>query len=224
MRLVDGVYALAETIEQEGREATIHPAVVETARGLLLIDVGYAGELDQVADALAEHGHGLGDVWGVVVTHQDGDHAGALADLVDRVDPVVFAHADCAPYVDGRLDPIKGEGDRYPPVEVDVELADGVRFDTAAGPMEVVYTPGHTPGHVSLLFETVKLLLAADALTAPEGELAGPSEEFTPDMAEAIESVGRLADHDVEETLCYHGGFVEEGTGSIARIWSELAD
>lgn len=222
-QLADGVYAFEQTIDQGGQEAAIHPAAVETERGLLLVDVGYPGELGQIEAELSSEGHDLGEVWGVVLTHQDGDHAGAIAALADRTDPVVFAHRECAPFVDGRMDPIKGEGDRYEPARVDVELDGGERFDTRAGPMAVVYTPGHAPGHVSLLFTDEKLLLAADALTAPEGTLAGPSEEYTLDMETALESVGTLADHDVSRTLCYHGGVVEEGTGSIARIWSDLA-
>jgi glyoxylase-like metal-dependent hydrolase (beta-lactamase superfamily II) len=128
-------------------------------------------------------------VWAVLLTHQDGDHAGGLASVVASTDAVVFAHEVCAPYVDGREDPIKGGSDRYDPVPVDVELTDGVRFRTAAGPMRVVFTPGHAPGHVSLYLPDERLLLAADALTAARGRLRGPSEEFTLDMSEATDSV-----------------------------------
>jgi glyoxylase-like metal-dependent hydrolase (beta-lactamase superfamily II) len=223
--LADGVYAFPQTITREGQEATFTPAAVETARGVVLLDVGFPGALDQLEAHLEETGHELADVWAVLVTHQDGDHAAGLSELLDRADPAVFAHPECAPYVDGRLDPIKGEeDDRYPPAPVDVEVADGTTFATDAGSMEAIHTPGHAPGHLSLYLPEQKLLVAGDALTAPEGELAGPSEEFTPDLEEAVESVGRLADEDVERTLCYHGGLAEQGTGAIARIWTELAE
>jgi len=43
-------------------------------------------------------------------------------------------------------------------------------------------------------------------------------------MPEAIESVGRLAEYDIERTLCFHGGLVEQGTGMIARTWQDLAE
>jgi glyoxylase-like metal-dependent hydrolase (beta-lactamase superfamily II) len=223
--LADGVYAFPQTISREGQEATFTPAAVETPRGLLLVDVGFPQGLDQLQDHLEETGHELADVWAVLLTHHDGDHAAGLSGLLDRADPAVFAHPECAPYVDGRLDPIKGEeDDRYPPAPVDVEVADGTTFATDAGSMEAIHTPGHAPGHLSLYLPEQKLLVAGDALTAPEGELAGPSEEFTPDLEEAVESVGRLADEDVERTLCYHGGLAEQGTGAIARIWTELAE
>jgi glyoxylase-like metal-dependent hydrolase (beta-lactamase superfamily II) len=224
--LTDGVYAFPQTISRDGQEATFTPAAVETPRGLLLLDVGFPHALDQLEDHLMETGHGVDDVWAVLLTHHDGDHAAGLSKLLDRADPAVFAHPECAPHVDGRLDPIKGGEDeeRYAPAPVDIEVPDETMFATDAGPLQVVHTPGHTPGHVSLYLPDEKLLFAADALTAPEGELAGPSEEFTIDMEGAIESVGRLADEDVERTLCYHGGLVEQGTGKIARLWTELAE
>jgi glyoxylase-like metal-dependent hydrolase (beta-lactamase superfamily II) len=217
--IADGVYAFPQTISRGGEEATFTPAAVETDRGVLLLDVGFPQALDQLEGHLGDIDREFDDVWAVLLTHQDGDHAAGLSELADRADPLVFAHPECAPYVDGRLDPRNGdEDDRCPPVPVDVEVAEETTLRTMAGPMQVVHTPGHAPGHVSLYFPEPRLLVAGDALTAEEGVLAGPNEQFTPD------SVGRLADEDVERTLCYHGGLVEQGTGAIARLWTELAE
>ena len=222
-QLTDGVYALTQTLETDEGSRAFHPAAVETDRGLVLLDVGLPGQADALADELADAGFDWSDVWAVLLTHQDGDHAGALATVVDETDAVVFAHETCARYVDGREDPIKGEGERYPPVPVDVELVDGERFRTAAGPMRVVFTPGHAPGHVSLYFPEAKLLIAADALTADEDGLQGPSEHFTLDMPEAAESVEYLATLDIETVHCFHGGTVAADSGRIAEIAESLA-
>lgn len=221
-RLTDGVYAFTQSIETDEGERAFNPAAVETDRGVLLVDAGLPGQTDALAAELDAAGADWADVWGVVVTHQDGDHAGGLSAVVERADPVVFAHELCAPYVDGREDPIKSDGDRYPPVPVDVELTDGVSFRTEAGPMRVVFTPGHAPGHVSLYLPEVGVLIAADALTADEEGLQGPSEHFTLDMPEAATSVERLAGLDVERVLCYHGGVVEADSGRIAEIAEEI--
>lgn len=224
MKIADGVYAFPQTITRDGQESTYHPAAVETERGLLLLDIGFPQAIDQLAEHLSDAGHGWADVWAALLTHQDGDHVAGLSSVTERVNPLTFAHPECAPYVDGRLDPIKGGGDRYPSVPIDVAVTDGTVFRTAAGPMQVLFTPGHAPGHVSLYFPDEKILIAADAITAQGGELSGPSEEFSLDMETAIESVGRLAEYDIEHTLCYHGGYVEQGTGTIARIWKRLAE
>ncbi|WP_139136006.1 MBL fold metallo-hydrolase, partial [Haladaptatus sp. W1] len=112
--------------------------------------------------------------------------------------------------IEGDKDPIKSRGDRYPPVPVDVQVVDGVTFRTEAGPMRVVETPGHTPGHVSLVLSEADLLIAADATVADEDGLVGPNERFTPEWERAIESLGTLADFGTSQVLCYHGGFVED--------------
>jgi glyoxylase-like metal-dependent hydrolase (beta-lactamase superfamily II) len=215
-----GVHALPLSFERGESEMVITPVAVETPRGLLLVDVGLPGAVEQLSVHLADLGFEWDDVWGVVLTHHDGDHVGALPEVLDQTDAVVFAHREEAPYVDGREEPIKG-GESVG-VPVDAELAGGATFRTTDGPMRVVETPGHSPGHVSLFIPETGLLVAGDALTAPDGDLAGPKAEFTPEMDEAAESVGELAEYDVERTLCYHGGFVAEGTDAIARIYNDL--
>lgn len=215
------VYALPLSFERDEGEMVINPVAVETPRGLLLVDVGLPGAVEQLSVHLDDLGFEWSDVWGVVLTHHDGDHVGALPEVLDRTDAVVFAHGEEAPYVDGRAEPLKG-GESVE-VPVDVELAGGVEFRTEAGPMQVVETPGHTPGHVSLYFPETGLLVAGDALTAPEGDLAGPSEQFTPKMDEAAESVGRLADLDVDGIVCYHGGYVEGGADRIREIADSIS-
>ena len=82
-------------------------------------------------------------------------------------------------------------------------------------------TPGHSPGHVSLYLPDERLLLAGDALTAEDG-LDGPNPDFTPEMGRATRSLAALSDLDVDRVLCYHGGFVEEGTDRIEAIRERL--
>lgn len=235
------VHALPLSLEYGGQSLTITPAAVETDRGLVLVDVGPEGAVGALETHLEGLGFSLADVRLIVLTHHDGDHAGGLSELLAAVDATVATHRDEAPYVTGERDPIKGGGDRYPPIPIDLELVDGVRIPTLAGPMEVVETPGHAPGHISLQFPENRLLLAGDALVADGGErldesrssselcsdgnaLSGPKPEFTPDMERAIESVGRLAELDVGHTLCYHGGYVDEGSDRIAEIHAALRD
>ena len=216
MELVEGVHDLTLTYEE--RDMTIHPAAIETDHGLLLADAGLPGSVDRLDAVLADAGHSIDDVAIVLLTHQDGDHAGGLAGIRRRTDALSVAHEADAPAIAGDETPLKSSGSRYPAAPVDLELVGGETFTTAAGPMRVVHTPGHTPGHVSLYFPDERLLVAADALTAPEGELSGPNERFTPEMDEAADSVARLAEFDVERVLCYHGGPIEAGSDEIRAI------
>ncbi len=86
--------------------------------------------------------------------------------------------------------------------------------------MEILETPGHSPGHVSLYFPESALLLAGDALVADRDDesLSGPKPEFTPDMDRALESVAELANLEIDHVVCYHGGYVESGSVRIKEI------
>lgn len=223
MEIAPGVYDFSQTIVQDGTENTIHPAAIETPKGIVLVDTGYQGLTDQIEANLTEAGIGWDDVTAALLTHQDSDHAGSLSEVVSRTGAVVYAHSKAVPYINGREHPIKSPPDqRYPPVEVDVELVDGVSFRTKAGPMNVVFTPGHAPGHISLHFPEESLLLVADGLTAEENTLIGPNEQYTPDMDEALVSAKQLTDLDIARTFCYHGGLVEQGADRIGEIVESL--
>lgn len=224
MELADGVYSFPLAVSFPDRELTIHPAGVETDDGLVLVDAGYADRLDVLADALDAHGFAFDDIEYVVVTHQDGDHAGGLAELLAETDAPVLASPGDTPVIEGDREPLKSGGDRYDPVPVDIRVTDGTELRTAAGPLRVVETPGHTPGHVSLHVPNRDLLLAADALIADDDGLQGPSTKFTPEYEQATESVGRLANLDADATLCFHGGFVEHGPGGVADVYESLTE
>ena len=221
MELTDHVYSLPITIDFGDAERTFTPTAVETEEGLILFDTTFEGHLDALEDALGEHGFDLDDVRFVVLTHHDGDHAGALAKLQEHTGAPTFAHWAEAPYLDGRKQPIKSDGERYPAARVDVELLDGVGFSTLAGPLELIETFGHTPGHSSFHLPEADLLIAGDALTAADGELHGPAEQHTPEMAQAMESVAVLGELDFDRTVCFHGGAVDAGDERVREIANE---
>lgn len=219
------VHTLPLSLEYGSNQITVNPVAVETDRGLVLVDVGPEGVVDGLETHLESLGFSLEDVRLVLLTHHDGDHAGGLSELLAAVDAVVATHHEESPYITGERDPIKGDGDRYPPANVDLELTGGVRIPTLAGPMEIVETPGHAPGHVSLYFPEDGLLIAGDALVADEDEpLSGPKPEFTPDMDRALESVADLASLEIEHVVCYHGGYVDRGSERIREISADRRD
>jgi glyoxylase-like metal-dependent hydrolase (beta-lactamase superfamily II) len=148
----------------------------------------------------------------------------------------VFAHPADAAHIDGSLRPLKPSPEmlerrpqmrevleRLEPVRVDEHLADGDRLDLAGG-TRVIFTPGHTPGHLSLYLERPKVLVAGDALTAEGGHLNGPNPPLTLDVRAAVRSVRRLADLEIDTIVCYHGGVVsEDANGQLRRVVREAS-
>lgn len=97
---------------------------------------------------------------------------------------------------------------------MDVELVGNVSFNTAAGPMDIIFTPGH----VSLRVPEAGVLLSVDALTGEGDSLQGPKPGYIPDMAEALDGASLLAALEFDRSLCYHGGLVDAGPDRVAEV------
>lgn len=107
-----------------------------------------------------------------------------------------------------------------PTVIITHTLTDGDKLPFHGG-IEVIHTPGHTPGHVCLYAASHHLLIAGDQLRLEDAQLVGPAEIHTPDMTTALHSLKKLANYDIDRVICYHGG-ISEAKASI-RI-AELAN
>jgi glyoxylase-like metal-dependent hydrolase (beta-lactamase superfamily II) len=237
MRIADGVYVLPIPRNSQGAEGFLNlTLILDEQNGNTLVDSGLPGQVEAIGVALAEAGIGVQDLRRIIFTHQDLDHVGSGAALVRQSGATVLAHPADVPYIEGELRPLKFTPEmlerrpqlrevleRLEPVEIDEHLEDGERLDLAGG-IRVIFTPGHTPGHLSLYLERPKVLVAGDALTAEESHLDGPNPPLTLDVGEAARSVRRLAELDVETIVCYHGGVVDEDAdGQLHRVVRETS-
>ena len=94
------------------------------------------------------------------------------------------------------------------PASVDETLKDGDIFPWCGG-TEIIATPGHLPGHISIYLPGHKTLITGDALVAAEGRLHIANPHYAIDIVEARRSAEKLAKLDVERVICYHGGVLE---------------
>ena len=166
---------------------------------------------------------------GIVLTHGHFDHAGSAAILAEHWGVPLFAHALELPYLTGQSayppqDPTVGGAlammsRAFPRGAMDVTnyvvpLSNGsVPF---ASEWQVLHTPGHTPGHLSLWREKDRVLLAGDALatmnqeswtttiTMPR-ELRWPPAPLTTDWDAATASLQRLAALRPHTVVAGHG-------------------
>src|ERR671910_2612947 len=237
MWIADGVYVLPIPRGSRGADGFLNlTLILDEQNGNTLVDAGLPGQAEVIGAALAEAGIGVRDLSRIIFTHQDLDHVGSGAALVRQSGATVFAHPADAPHIDGRLRLLKPSPEmleqrpqmrevleRLEPVRVEEHLEDGERLDIAGG-IRVIFTPGHTPGHLSLYLERSKVLIAGDALRAERGSLNGPNPSMTLEMGTAIQSLRTLADLEIDTIVCYHGGVVsEDANGQLRRVIQEAS-
>lgn len=167
-----------------------------------VVDTGVAGSAGDIAAALETLGLGWDAVGHVILTHSHGDHVGSAGDVLTRAAAATaYAGAADIPQIAA-------------PREL-VAVADG---DAVFG-LQIIATPGHTPGHISVFDPPGRLLVAGDALNGadamggPAGDVAGANPQFTADLVAADDSVRKLASLDVDTILFGHGEPVVSGAG-----------
>jgi len=101
----------------------------------------------------------------IVLTHTDLDHIAGLADLLEAFGPVPVAVHDAERNVITTGRPLRREfAVGHPNVENVTSLAEGRPFRAGTLQFEVLHTPGHSPGGVSLRIGDV--VFTGDALFA----------------------------------------------------------
>jgi glyoxylase-like metal-dependent hydrolase (beta-lactamase superfamily II) len=96
------------------------------------------------------------EILAVICTHGHASHVAAAVEVAER---------DEAPVALQRADKLFWRG-TYDSEDPEIEMADGGRFDVADVQLEVIATPGHTPGSVSLYCEDLEVVFTGDALSA----------------------------------------------------------
>jgi glyoxylase-like metal-dependent hydrolase (beta-lactamase superfamily II) len=76
--------------------------------------------------------------------------------------------------------------------------------------VQIIYTPGHVPRHISLYIKESKTFIAADAIVVENEQLAIANPQFTMDLQQAIASIRRIEQLDIEKMICYHDGVVKK--------------
>jgi glyoxylase-like metal-dependent hydrolase (beta-lactamase superfamily II) len=89
-------------------------------------------------------------------------------------------------------------------------LADGDQLPVLGG-LQVIHTPGHTPGSICLYSPSRRLVIVGDILQRLHGRVTYPNQIFTDDMPLARRSIARLADLDIETILFSHYPALREG-------------
>src|SRR5688572_1856347 len=167
----------------------------------------------------------------IILTHGHFDHVGSVAALADEWRVPVYSHIMEVPYLT--------DLSSYPPPDPNaggglfsaiswmfptraINIAEHIRPLPEDGSIpglpewQYIFTPGHSPGHISLYRESDGVLLAGDAFVTTRQEslfsvlkqkqkISGPPRYFTCDWQKAGDSVSKLADLEPGVVATGHG-------------------
>lgn len=242
MKIANGVEVLELKTIVMGRESIIYPTLIWDKDTAILVDAGFPGQGQYIREAVEKAGVAFNKLNKVIITHQDIDHIGALPEMLtiseNKIE--VIAHEIEKPHIQGDKPLLKADPERLkklegsipeeqlnrmkelfknsPKAKVDTTVEDGEELPYCGG-IKVIWTPGHTTGHICLYLKQSKTLITGDAIVLADGQLFGPRPQMTANMDEATKSLKKLVQYDIETVVCYHGGiFNHNANQRIAEL------
>jgi glyoxylase-like metal-dependent hydrolase (beta-lactamase superfamily II) len=156
--------------EEKKVERVVYSYVVKGER-LCLIDTGPVGGQEAILAGLADLGNSVEDIDLVINTHEHPDHIGGNTFFKEAAQPVFACHSAAVRWIETldvqfkerpifRFYSLAGQ-----PVAIQQKLEDGQEIDLGGGiTLNVIFTPGHSPGSISLFCPQDGSLIVADAI------------------------------------------------------------
>lgn len=191
MKLMEHLYQVGGVGRSHSYDASAY--LLEGEDRLCLIDCGTPDGMEQIEDNIRFLGYAPAQITDIYGTHGHYDHVGAAALWKEKYGCRLHLHAADRKRVE-EGDPVKTTaaslyGRTFPPCKVDILLEDGetIRFGDDVS-MEVLHTPGHTPGSVCFHMDMrgFSLLIAGDTV------YGGFSEAIDSDEAQWRESLEKI--------------------------------
>jgi glyoxylase-like metal-dependent hydrolase (beta-lactamase superfamily II) len=207
MEIIPGVHVL--------KNSFVNLYLIFEPEGMTLIDTGMPkGGAKLVLGTIEKLNRQPHDLKRILITHADPDHTGSVAALKAATGAGVYASRhDGEKMALGLLGrPGKGFAGFMTkiflappaPQAADVFLEDGQELPVLGG-LKAIFTPGHTPGHVSYYSPSQKILFAGDSLNTMGKKLQFSDGPFTGDFEQGKKSVSLEAGLGAEIICCGHG-------------------
>jgi glyoxylase-like metal-dependent hydrolase (beta-lactamase superfamily II) len=174
----------------------------------MLIDTGLPFKRKSIINELKSICIELTDIKHILITHHDIDHIGNVFALQQLTGARVWASKDDIPYINGDKD--RSSFKKYLKYIFKLKIPENINPyipGESINGVEIVPTPGHTPGHVCLLFQDV--LFAGDLLENKDGKLRPYPSAWNWNNDAMAESVKKAAGLSFQLICPAHGAPIE---------------
>ena len=197
MQVTDNIHAIKINFQlvfspEKIAERSVYVYIV-FSNTISLIDCGVAGSETQISSYLEANNRTITDINRLIISHAHPDHIGAAQSVQKLTGCQVLYHEGDRDWIENTE---KQFQDRPIPgfhmlvggsIKPDLLVTDGDHLDLGNGVvLDVIHTPGHSAGSISLYDKTEGALVTADALPLP-GDLP-----LFDDIGESIASIKKL--------------------------------
>ncbi|MDW7733507.1 MAG: MBL fold metallo-hydrolase [Methanolobus sp.] len=170
--------------------------------GKVLVDTGMntRGLIAEI-----EKNIGIKDLELIILTHCHYDHTASAQEIARLSGAKIAIHKDDAPLIkNDNISAASMFGYRAPPIEPDMLLEEGDSIPIGNDEeLEVIHTPGHTPGGICLYESTSKSLFSGDTVF-PNGSI-GRTDFQGGSRSQLTGSINKLVQFDVKTLYPGHG-------------------
>ncbi len=178
--------------------------------GRILVDVGMDAKaiISQIEKIIRP-----GELETIILTHCHYDHSGGAAQVAAAFGAKIAIHRDDVPLLNNpRGSASELFGEKAPSIVPDILLSGGEKF----GELEVIHTPGHTPGGICLYSAKSKVLFSGDTIF-PDGNF-GRTDLAGGNAQKLIDSIKKLTLLDVSIMYPGHEDIVSKDANEQIRL------
>lgn len=225
------------------------PYVVASGDDVLLVDNGWNTDVahEALEDGLKEHGLSISGVTKLALTHVHPDHFGLTGRVKKESGCEVLMHAKEAEFIDSRyihpenlVEQMQGFMHRHGVPDVssgdmargsmgmldmvstappDTVLQGGETIKVGDFDFEVIWTPGHAPGHICLYEPNRKILMTGDHILPTITPNVGKhTQSADSPLGDYMRSLALVEDLDVDYVLPAHEFDIKELKKRVAEI------
>ncbi|BAQ09373.1 beta-lactamase-like protein [Bacillus sp. OxB-1] len=184
----------------------------------ILIDTGFGSDALETEQLIRDAGVAPGDLHLIVNTHYHSDHVGGNFHFQKNYGTRIAAHKWDAELINSRdaeACTVEWLDQPLEPYHVDTKLSDQDEIHTGSRILQVLHTPGHTLGHISLYDPDAEILMCGDLFHRNDVGWLNIFREGVSSLQRSLESLDRLSKLRIQQAYSGHGPQIEDPLAAI---------